>query len=101
MNKFEFRLSTGQDLPRVMEIWRSAVDATHDFLAPADRAAIEAELLAFLPQVSFLLAAGCCGHASGFHVSARWPSGSAIHRTGPARPGDGQGRYRGVRAASQ
>lgn len=39
-----------------MDIWRAAVDATHDFLAPNDRDAIEAELLAFFPQVSLLLA---------------------------------------------
>jgi putative acetyltransferase len=38
----EFRMSTSQDMPRVLDIWRRAVDATHDFLAPADRAAIDA-----------------------------------------------------------
>lgn len=39
-----------------MDIWRAAVDATHDFLAPSDRDAIEAEVLEFFPQVSLLLA---------------------------------------------
>jgi len=39
-----------------MEIWRAAVDATHDFLAVDDRDAIEAELLGFFPQVSLRLA---------------------------------------------
>ena len=52
----DFRPSTPSDLPRVMDIWRAAVDATHDFLAPSDRAAIEAEVLEFFPQVSLLLA---------------------------------------------
>ena len=52
----EFRPSTPSDLPRVMDIWRAAVDATHDFLDPSDRDAIEAELLEFFPQVSLLLA---------------------------------------------
>ena len=52
----DFRPSTPSDLPRVMEIWRAAVDATHDFLAADDRDAIEAELLGFFPQVSLRLA---------------------------------------------
>jgi len=39
-----------------MEIWRRAVDATHDFLAPGDRRAIEAEVAAFLPQAALDLA---------------------------------------------
>ncbi len=51
-----FRLSTNDDLPRIMDIWRRAVDATHDFLAPDDRDAIEAELVTFFPQISLLLA---------------------------------------------
>lgn len=50
------RPSTKDDLPRIMDIWRRAVDATHDFLAPADRDAIEAELVTFFPQISLLLA---------------------------------------------
>lgn len=32
------------EYPRLVAIWRSAVDATHDFLAEADRAAIESQL---------------------------------------------------------
>jgi putative acetyltransferase len=51
-----FRLSTKDDLPRIMDIWRRAVDATHDFLAPDDRDAIEAELVTFFPQISLMLA---------------------------------------------
>ena len=51
-----FRPSIASDLPRIMEIWRAAVDATHDFLATSDRDAIEADLLGFFPQVSLLLA---------------------------------------------
>ena len=67
---FTFRPSTVQDLPRVMEIWRRAVDATHHFLAPVDKSAIEAELMEFFPQVSLQLAVDAAGHATGFHVSA-------------------------------
>ncbi|MGA0615593.1 acetyltransferase [Paracoccus sp. KR1-242] len=63
---FELRTSTDQDLPRVMEIWRSAVDATHDFLSTNDRNAIEAEVLGFFPQVRLILAIDCSGTAQGF-----------------------------------
>lgn len=61
-----FRPSTEQDLPRVMEIWRRAVDATHHFLAPLDKSAIEAELLEFFPQVSLELAVDAAGKPQGF-----------------------------------
>ncbi|CAI8706661.1 hypothetical protein [Chryseobacterium sp. IT-36CA2] len=30
------RLATAEDYPRIMEIWESAVKATHDFLAEED-----------------------------------------------------------------
>jgi putative acetyltransferase len=51
-----FRPSTKDDLPQIMDIWRRAVDATHDFLAADDRDAIETELVTFFPQISLLLA---------------------------------------------
>ena len=51
-----FRPSAKDDLPQIMDIWRRAVDATHDFLAADDRDAIEAELVTFFPQISLLLA---------------------------------------------
>lgn len=41
---------------RVLKIWRDAVDATHDFLTPEDRAAIEIEVTKFLPQAPLWLA---------------------------------------------
>ncbi|MET0248321.1 MAG: acetyltransferase [Sphingobium sp.] len=50
------RPSTPADGGRVLDIWRAAVDATHDFLAAADRAAIEEELCDFLPSAPLLLA---------------------------------------------
>lgn len=37
-------------------IWRRAVDATHHFLSPADRLAIDALVCGFLPQVPLWLA---------------------------------------------
>lgn len=39
-----------------MAIWRDAVDATHDFLSDADRAAIEGEVAGFLPTAPLSLA---------------------------------------------
>lgn len=61
-----FRPSTDQDLPRVMEIWRRAVDATHPFLAPLDRSAIEAEVLEAFPQLDLELAVDATGLPQGF-----------------------------------
>jgi len=49
-----------------MEIWRNAVDATHDFLEPADRAAIERELAGFLPSAPLWLAVDPGDRATGF-----------------------------------
>lgn len=41
---------------RLVEIWRTAVDATHDFLTREDRLAIDREVQAFLPQTPLWLA---------------------------------------------
>jgi putative acetyltransferase len=50
------RPSTPADGERAVEIWRAAVDATHDFLSAEDRAAIEAEVRGFLPSAPLWLA---------------------------------------------
>jgi len=50
------RRSTAGDRPRVLDIWREAVDATHHFLTPADKRDIESEVVAFLPQALLWLA---------------------------------------------
>lgn len=50
------RLSTSRDIDAVVEIWRRAVDATHAFLTPEDRAAIDAEVSEFFPEITFHLA---------------------------------------------
>ncbi len=52
----QLRPSRAQDAPRVIEIWRRAVDATHGFLSPADRHALDAEVAGFLPTAPLLLA---------------------------------------------
>lgn len=45
------------EYPRLVAIWRSAVDATHDFLAAEDRDALEARLASdYLPQVDLYVA---------------------------------------------
>lgn len=53
---FDLRPSAPEDAVRVMDIWRKAIDDTHAFLMPDDRAAIERELAAFFPQVELILA---------------------------------------------
>ncbi|WP_035280786.1 acetyltransferase [Brevibacterium album] len=56
--------------PRLVQIWRSAVDATHDFLSPQDRDAIEARLAAeYFPHVRLHVAA-VDGEAVGFAGTA-------------------------------
>ncbi|WP_299010122.1 acetyltransferase [uncultured Caulobacter sp.] len=50
------RPSRPEDGPRVVEIWAAAVDATHDFLSPEDRAAIGREVEAFLPSAPLTVA---------------------------------------------
>ncbi|WP_157019825.1 acetyltransferase [Mesorhizobium xinjiangense] len=62
----EFRPSTAQDVVRVMEIWRKAVDATHHFLAPGDRVAIEKELSVFIPKIEMMLAVDPSDRPVGF-----------------------------------
>ncbi|MFW0792487.1 acetyltransferase [Gordonia sp. CPCC 205515] len=45
------------EYPRLVEIWRSSVDATHDFLRTADRDAIEQRLATdYLPSVNLVVA---------------------------------------------
>lgn len=62
----QFRPSTADDFPRIMAIWRSAVEPTHLFVAPADLAAIETELRTFFPQVTLTLAVEPSGSIVGF-----------------------------------
>ena len=50
------RHSRPEDGQRAVEIWRKAVDATHDFLSVQDRQEIDAMVCSFLPQASLWLA---------------------------------------------
>lgn len=60
------RVSTPRDGERVVNIWRDAVDATHDFLTPEDRAEIENEVRDFLPAAPLWLAVDADDRALGF-----------------------------------
>lgn len=83
------RQSTSSDGERVVEIWRRAVDATHDFLSAEDRAAIDREVQDFLPGMPLWLAVeggtvlGFMG-LSGSHLDALFID--------PAHRGRGVGR---------
>jgi putative acetyltransferase len=52
----KLRPSRPEDGQRVVEIWRAAVDATHDFLSAEDKAAIDVEVRGFLPSAPLMLA---------------------------------------------
>lgn len=52
----KIRMSRGEDRQRVIEIWCSAVDATHEFLSAEDRTAIGHEVEQLLPQLPLWLA---------------------------------------------
>lgn len=58
MTDLSIRPSQGPaEYPQLVAIWRSAVDATHDFLAEADRAEIESRLAPdYLPAVALSVA---------------------------------------------
>lgn len=52
----KLRPSRPEDGERVVQIWRAAVDATHDFLEAEDLSAIDAEVRGFLPNAPLMLA---------------------------------------------
>lgn len=52
----KLRPSRPDDGPRVVEIWRKAVAATHEFLTAEDRLAIDHEVREFLPAAALWLA---------------------------------------------
>lgn len=65
----QIRNGRAADVPRALEIWRDAVDATHGFLTPEDRAEIDAMVAKdFLPQAELWLAVDETDRAMGFLV---------------------------------
>jgi putative acetyltransferase len=69
------RRGSAADVPRAVEIWRSAVDATHGFLTPEDRRDIDRIVAEqFLPNAELWLATDDGDRPMGFMVM----DGSAI-----------------------
>jgi putative acetyltransferase len=65
----QIRPGTAADVPRALEIWRAAVDATHGFLSPEHRAEIDVMVARdFLPNVPLWLALDDTGRPVGFLV---------------------------------
>jgi putative acetyltransferase len=63
------RRGTPDDVPRAIEIWRKAVDATHGFLTPEDRAEIDTIVAEqFLPDADLWLATDTDDYPVGFLV---------------------------------
>lgn len=52
----QIRYSRPDEGQRTVEIWRKAVDATHDFLSAQDRQEIDELVCGFLPQATLWLA---------------------------------------------
>lgn len=65
----KIRPGTPADVPRALSIWRNAVDATHGFLTPEDRAGIDVMVAEqFLPHVALVLVEDAAGQVQGFLV---------------------------------
>ena len=63
------RKGSAADVPRALQIWREAVDATHGFLSAEHRAEIDAMVAdEFLPNVDLILAVNDSDQALGFLV---------------------------------
>jgi putative acetyltransferase len=62
------RPARAADGAQMIAIWRRAVDATHDFLTLADRAALDVEVSATLPQAAAWLATDPDDRAIGFMI---------------------------------
>jgi len=82
--EIRIRPSRVADGNRAIDIWRGAVDATHDFLAPIDRVEIDTLVQAFLPSAPLLLAVDALDWPIGFmlldqgHIEALFID--ALHR---------------------
>lgn len=83
---------------RLLEIWRAAVDATHDFLSTEDRAAIEAEVAAFLPATPAWLAVDEADRPLGFMLLGEGRMEALF--VDPAAHGRGVGRALVAHAAA-
>ena len=86
--------STSEHGARVVEIWRDAVDATHDFLTPEDRRALDDEVCSFLPAAPLWLARSGDGEILGFMLLTPTESGAHMDALfiDPVAHGQGVGR---------
>lgn len=79
------------DLPRLFEIWRAAVEATHEFLTPEHLAIIAAQVREqYLPTASLQVAVDAEDHPMGFMGTAEGMIDSLF--VDPAHHGAGIGR---------
>lgn len=60
------------DVHSILGIWRRAVDATHDFLTPEDRAAIDLEVRVLLPYLPLWVAVDGDDEPVGFMILSDW-----------------------------
>lgn len=60
------RPSRTDDGAALVDLWRRAVDATHDFLSIDDRQAIDAEVASFLPHAPLIVAVDAQDNPQGF-----------------------------------
>lgn len=60
------RTAIDADYAALLAIWRRSVEATHEFLTPADVNAIEQDVATYLPQMSDLRVAEVEGQPMGF-----------------------------------
>jgi putative acetyltransferase len=84
------RPATPADGERVLAIWAAAVDATHEFLSPEDRAAVGREVAAFLPGAPLTLAEDTDGRVLGFLLVNGYHAEALF--VDPAAHGRGVGR---------
>lgn len=62
----EIRMSRPSESEQIIAIWRSAVDATHDFLQAEDRAEIEKEVIGFFSETPVWVAVNAEDQPLGF-----------------------------------
>jgi putative acetyltransferase len=88
---FRIRASRAEDVPKLLEIWRRSVDATHDFLSGEDRKTIDRIVAEdYLPSAELMVAVD----ASDAPVAFLGGSGREIESlfVDPAVHGRGVGR---------
>lgn len=62
----KIRMSRPDEGDQVVAIWKSSVDATHDFLTPNDRIEIEKEVVGFFSETPVWVAVNADDQALGF-----------------------------------